>query len=72
MYDLSISSPGRQPRRAASAGDNGVSTPFTFCEAHPTFMKSGLLWPSSRWENQSWVMNWIQKAASTLKKGAFW
>ena len=30
------------------------------------------LWPSSMWENQSWVMNWIQYAASTLKNGAFW
>ena len=26
---------------------------------------------SSRCENQSWVMNWIQNAASTLKNGAF-
>ncbi|MCE3257500.1 MAG: hypothetical protein K0Q64_1583 [Nitrobacter vulgaris] len=26
---------------------------------------------SSRCENQSCVMNWIQKAASTLKNGAF-
>ena len=34
-------------------------------------MISGAFWPSSMWENQSWVMNWIQKAASTLKKGAF-
>src|SRR5205823_4039 len=68
---FSMASVGRQWSWAASAGESGVSVPFTFCEAQPTFMYSALLWPSSRWENQSWVMNWIQNAASTLKNGAF-
>ena len=65
-----MASDGRQPSRATSAAVSGVSTPFTFWEAQPTLMYSALLWPSSRCENQSWVMNWIQKAASTLKKDA--
>ena len=30
----------------------------------------GALRPSSRWENQSWVMNWIQNAARTLRVDA--
>jgi hypothetical protein len=51
-------SSGRQPSCAAAGG-------------HPTAIISGAFAPSRRWENQSWVMNWIQNAASTLKNGAF-
>ena len=31
---------------------------------------SGEFRPSVRWENQSWVMNWIQNAARTLRDDA--
>ncbi len=66
-----MASPGRHPSRAASSGVSGVSTPLTFRETQPTFMYSAALCPSSMWENQSWVMNWIQNAAMTFMNGAF-
>ena len=69
------------PRRSRRPGGSrasrrrrgsGVSTSFTVCDAQPTVMIcAASLCPSSRCENQSCVMNWIQNAASTLKNGAF-
>ena len=50
-------SSGRQPSFAASSGVSGFSTSPTLCVAQPTVIISAWLWPSTKWENQSWVMN---------------
>ena len=69
----SILSSGRQPSCAAASGGSGCSTLFARCVAQPrlVMIRDRSLRASSMCENQSWVMNWIQNAARTLKNGAF-
>ena len=62
-------------RTICRCGLRGGSRAAVTCSAseppQPTSCTRRALWPSSRCENQSCVMNWIQNAASTLKNGAF-
>ena len=67
----STRSSARQPSRAPASRVSGRSTPSIRSIAHPMVIVADELRPSTRWENQSWVMNWIQKAARTLRNGAF-